>query len=224
MTTESIAPLITSNRGRSALHRVYRFRWDNPSASYQEIANTLHITKNNVKVTVHRLRKLDLSRRCPECWSKSLLGGVCQSCGFEPTAPDIPAAMRFDEQSPVNHIHAGNQLGSDVDYNALRIKGLYGNDGLLLKQRMDRAIEDPLTKDVKAYAMQELKTYYPTEGITDYAGRLCLKEVAEFRARYPILATSKNVRRQLALNVMKRLELLYPSLRRPHIKEVTGLQ
>jgi hypothetical protein len=166
-----------------------------------------------------------LTKRCPECWGeRSLLDGVCQSCGFEPSAPDIPAALRFDEQSPVNHIHAGNQLGSDVDYNELRIKGVYGNDGLLLKQRMDRTIEDSLTKDVKAEVMQNLKVYYPTEAITDYAGRLCLKEVAEFRAGYPLLAASKNVRKQLALNVMKRLEFLYPILCRPHIQGLTALQ
>jgi hypothetical protein len=54
--------------------------------------------------------------------------------------------------------------------------------------------------------------------------KLCLKEVAEFRARYPLLAASKNVRKQLALNVMKRLEFLYPILCRPHLQEVTQLQ
>ena len=211
-------------RGAHTLHRVFRFKWSNPLATHQEIADALHITKNNVKVTVHRLRKLDLTKRCPECWSESLLGGVCQSCGFEPATPDIPAALRFDAQSPVNHIHAGNQLGSVVDYNELRIKGVYGNDGRLLKQRMDRAIEDPLTKDVKAQVMQDLKAYYPTEAITDFAGRLCVKEVLEFRGRYPSLATLKNVRKQLALNVMRRLEFLYPVLCRPHMREVTGLQ
>lgn len=118
----------------------------------------------------------------------------------------------------------GSIVGPRGDFSELRIKGVYGNDGLLLRQRMDRALEDPMTRDVKAQVMQQLKAYYPTEAITDYAGRLCLKEVAEFRARYPLLAASKNVRKQLALNVMKRLEFLYPMLRRPHIQEVTGLQ
>jgi hypothetical protein len=219
---------ITPMYRRSTLHRVYRFRWDNPAASYQETADALHISRGNVKVTIHRLRKLDLSRRCPECWGESLFGGVCHSCGFEPSAPDIPPALRIDEQSPVNHLHAGNSLGSIVgprgDFNELRFKGMYGNDGLLLKQRMDRALEDPLTKDVKSEVMQALKACYPTEAITDFAGRLCVKEVVEFRARYPLLAASKKVRKQLALNVMRRLEFLYPVLSRPHLKEVTGLQ
>jgi hypothetical protein len=217
-------PHITAIQGKNTLHQVFRFRWGNPSASHQEIADALHITKNNVKVTIHRLRKLDLTKRCPECWSESLFGDACQSCGFEPTSPDVPAALRFDEQSPVNHLHAGNLLGSDVDYNELHIKGVYGNDGLLLRQRMDRAIEDPLTRDVKAHVMQDLKAYYQAESITDYAGRLCVKEVLEFRARYPLLAASKNVRKQLALNVLKKLEFLYPMLRRPHMRGVTGLQ
>jgi hypothetical protein len=191
------------------------------------IAESLKMSKDNVYVTVHRLRKLDLERRCPECFSDRLLSGVCQSCGFEPTAPDIPTALRFDEQSPMNHLHAGNSLGSIVgprgDFNELRIKGQYANDGLLLRQRMDRALEDPLTKDVKAQVMQDLKAYYPTEAITDYAGKLCLKEVTEFRAGYPLLATSKNVRKQLAINVMKRLEFLYPILCRPHVQGLTSL-
>lgn len=227
MTLEPIARQITPQT-KNTLHRVFRFRWDNPSASYQEIADALRISRGNVKVSIHRLRRLDLSRRCPECWGESLFGGVCHACGFEPTAPDIPAALRFDEQSPVNHLHPGNALGSIVgprgDFNELRIKGLYGNDGLLLKQRMDRAIEDPLTKDVKSEVMQGLKACYPTEAISDHAGLLVRKEVVEFRSRYPLLAASKNVRKQLALNVMKRLEFLYPVLRRPHIEGVTQLQ
>jgi hypothetical protein len=223
-TMNHIAPHITTHSGRNTLHRIFRFKWSNPSASNQEIADALHITPNNVKVTIHRLRKLDLTRRCPECWCESLFGDICQACGFEPSVPDIPAALRFDEQSPTNHLHSGNQLGSEVDYNDLRVKGVYGNDGLLLKQRMDRAIEDSLTRDVKAQVMQDLKAYYPTEAITDYAGRLCIKEVLEFRARYPLLAASKNVRKQLAINVMKRLEFLYPALCRPHLREVTRLQ
>ncbi len=225
---EPIAPHITSGPGKNTLHRVFRFRWDHPSASYQEVADALHISRNNVKVTMHRLRKLDLTKRCPECWSESLFGDVCQSCGFEPTAPATSAILRFDEQWPVNHLHVGSSLGSVVgkrgDFNELKIKGVYGNDGLLLRQRMDRALEDSLTRDVKSDVMQQLKVYYPTEAVTDYAGRLCVKEVAEFRSGFPLLARSKNVRKQLSLNVIKRLEILYPFLCRPHAQEVTGLQ
>lgn len=216
------------NPGKNTLHRVYRFQWSHPSASYQEIASALHISKNYVKVTVYRLRKLDLARRCPECWADSLAGGVCQACGFEPAAPNVPLEVRFDEQSPTNSIHEGNQLGSMIgklgDYDQLGLKGMYPNDGLLLKRRMDAALEDPLIRQVKSEVMEWLKEYYPPEAITDYAGKLCVKEVVEFRTNYPKLARSKNLRKQLAIRVVARLRFLYPALRRPHVKEVTRLQ
>ncbi|MDG6978461.1 MAG: sigma-70 region 4 domain-containing protein [Nitrososphaerota archaeon] len=243
MTLESPPRIDAQNRskvhnlGKNTLHRVYRFQWSHPNASHQEIASALHISKGNVKVTVHRLRKLDLARRCPECWAVSVAGGVCQACGFEPEAPDLPLEVRFDEQSPTNSLHAGNQLGSMIgrsgNYNQLGgdrenptgwLKGIYPNDGLLLKQRMDRALEDPLTRQVKSEVMEWLKAYYPPEAITDYAGKLCVKEVVEFSTNYPDLARSKNLRKQLASRVIARLRFLYPTLRRPHIQEVTGLQ
>jgi hypothetical protein len=82
-------------------------------------------------------------------------------------------------------------------------------------------MEDPLLKEVKSQVMNELKKYYPNETITDSAGRLAIKEVAEFRTKYPLLATSKNVKKQLTMNVMKRLDILYPFLARPHLPEVT---
>jgi hypothetical protein len=73
-------------------------------------------------------------------------------------------------------------------------------------------------------ALAGLKAFYPAEAVTDCAALLCVKEVLEFKVRYPLLAASKRVREQLALNVMRRLELLYPSVRRPHVEEVTGLR
>lgn len=221
-------PHIRANQRKNSLHRLFQYKWDHPSATTQEIGAALGISKNNVWVTTHRLRKMDLSTHCPECWSGSLLDGVCQSCGFEPAAPYLPLDVRFDQQSPTNHLHSGNELGSIIgprgDFNELRLKGIYPNDGLLVKQRMDRSIEDSLTRDVKSELLQFLKSFYPTEAISDYAGKLCIKEVVEFRAKYPLLAASKNVRRQLAINVMKRLKLLYPILSRPHVQDITALQ
>ncbi len=82
-----------------------------------------------------------------------------------------------------------------------------------MKRRMERGVEDPLIVGVKSDVENELKRSYPSEAITDEAGRLAIKEVHEFRARYPALATSKNVRRQLAENVVRRLRLLHPHLR-----------
>lgn len=157
----------------------------------------------------HRLRQRDLSRYCPECFRPRLLNGVCENCGFEPSTPVLPVEVRDDSQSPTNNLHPGNELGSEVDYTRLG----FVNHGLVLKRRIERGIEDPLIKAVKSDIENELKRSYPSEVITDEAGRLAIKEVVEFRARYPGLATSKNVRKQLAENVISRLRLLHPQLR-----------
>jgi hypothetical protein len=164
----------------------------------------------NTLAAFHRLKSRDLTTLCPECFIPTLLSGVCRNCGFEPDAPGVPIEVRLDSQSPTNHIHAGNLLGSETDYNALG----FVNQGFILKRRIERGIEDPLTRAVKSDVENELKRTFPGEIITDEAGRLVIKEVMEFRARYPGLATSKNVRRQLAENVMNRLWLRHPQLRR----------
>jgi hypothetical protein len=67
-----------------------------------------------------------------------------------------------------------------------------------------------------------LKIYYPAEVITDFAGKLCIKEVVEFRANFPLLAGSKNVRKQLVLRVMKRLQFVYPCLASAHLRGLDG--
>jgi hypothetical protein len=101
-----------------------------------------------------------------------------------------------------------------VDYSALG----FVNHGLVLKRRIERGIEDSLIVGVKSDVENELKRTFPSEAITDEAGRLVIKEVLEFRARYPGLATSKNLRKQLAENVINRLLLLHP-----HLKPLTPL-
>jgi hypothetical protein len=84
---------------------------------------------------------------------------------------------------------------------------------------MERGIEDPLVRAVKSDVENELKRSYPSEAITDEAGKLVVKEVLEFRARYPLLVASKNLRKQLATNVLRRLSILHPQLRNsiPHM-------
>ena len=78
---------------------------------------------------------------------------------------------------------------------------------------MDRGVEDGLVSSVKSEVENELKRLYPSESVSDEAGELCLKGVMEFRAKYPALATSKNLRKQLAENVINRFRLLHPQLR-----------
>ena len=199
-------------------HRVLRYKLANPSAKQKEIAQDLHLTLAGVKMALSRLKRRDLSRVCPECFGSRVLNGVCEECGCEPALPVLPLEVRFDQQSQTNSLHAGSELGSQVDYRGVG----FVNHWTILKRRMESSLEDSLLRGVKSDVMQHLKEFYPSEAITDYAGKLCVKETVEFRARYPKLATSKNVRRQLAENVIRRLELLYGQFRRPpQVAEVT---
>jgi hypothetical protein len=195
--------------GAHRLHKVLRFAWENPSASRKECAKYLKLSEENVRAAFFLLRKRDPARLCPECFRPALLGGVCQNCGFEPSAPSLPLEVMPDSQSPTNHIHAGSLLGSVTDYAAIG----FTNHPLVISRRIDRGVEESLIRGVKSDVENELKRSFPSEAITDEAGRLCLKEVFEFRQRYPGLASSKNVRRQLAENVIARLRFLHPQLR-----------
>lgn len=200
---------MTCDCGAHRLHRVWQFAWSNPSASRKDAAKALKLSYANVREAFHELRKRDLTRMCPECGRLQLFDGVCHGCGFEPAAPVLPIEVRADNQYPTNWLHAGNLLGSETDYDAIG----FASSGLVLKRRVERGIEDPLIRGVKSDIENELKRSYPSEAITDEAGRLAVKEVIEFRSKYPGLATSKNVRRELVRNTMNRLKLLHPQLR-----------
>jgi len=195
--------------GAHRLHRVLRFAWENPSASRKDCAKALRMSYSNVLGAFYRLRKRDLTRYCIECNRPTLFNGVCVNCGAEREAPRIRSAAVHDSQSPTNWLHAGNLLGSETDYDQIG----FVNHGFVLKRRVERGIEDPLIISVKSEVENELKRTFPSEAVTDEAGRLVVKEVLEFKARYPGLASSKNVRKQLAENVINRLMLLHPQLR-----------
>jgi hypothetical protein len=202
--------------GAHRQHRILRFWWENPSASRKAAARALKLSESNVREAFFRLRKRSgLERLCPCCFNTSVVDGVCHVCGFERDDPVLPVELRTDSQRAsvdvgTNFLHAGNLLGSRADYYA---KLGFVKHGAHLRYRIERAIEDPLIRGVKSDVMNELKRFYPPEPITDEAGRLCVKEVLEFRARYPGLAKSKNVRGQLAENVIARLQFLHPQLR-----------
>jgi|GEM_PF-3605871 len=163
----------------------------------------------NVLGAFYRLRKRDLTRYCVECNKPTLFNGVCVNCGVEREAAYVPTEVLLGSQSPTNWLHPGKLLGSETDYDRIG----FVNHGFVLKRRIERGIEDPLIVAVKSEVENELKRTFPDEAITDEAGRLVVKEVLEFKARYPGLASSKNVRRQLAENVVNRLEFLHPQLR-----------
>lgn len=194
---------------RHRLHRLFQFYWRFPGAKLKDAAKELKLTYGNVRNAAWALRKLDLSVTCPECMEPKLVNGVCQNCGFEPETPFLPFDILPDSQSPTNNLHPGNELGGETDYQRIG----FTNHGLILKRLMERAIEGPLVKSVKSDVENELKRFYPSEAITDEAGRLVIKEVLELQARYPRLIASKYARSQIAENVIRRLRLLHPQLR-----------
>jgi hypothetical protein len=182
-----------------------------PSAwsAKKDCARALKMSYSNVLGAFYRLRKRDLTRYCIECNRPTLFNGVCVNCGAEREDPRIFTAAVHDSQSPTNWLHPGNLLGSETDYDRI---GLV-NQGFVLRRRIERGIEDPLIIAVKSVVEDALKRSFPSEITTDEAGRLAVKEVLEFKARYPGLASSKNVRKQLAQKVINRLRLLHPQLR-----------
>ena len=196
--------------GSHRQHRVLRFAWENPSASRIEAAKALKMSEGNVRAAFHLLRRKDLTRICPECFSPRLLGGVCQNCGYEPDAPALPIEVRADEQSPTNHLHPGNLLGSVTDYSAVG----FTNQAFVMERKVrEETFEEPVLAGILSDVMEALKSCYPEEAISDEAGRLARKEVLEFRARYPGL-NPKGLRAQLTRNVLARLRLLHPQLRK----------
>ena len=197
--------------GAHRLHRVYQFFWANPSASRKAAGQALKLSPGNVREALWELRRRDMSRVCPECWTGQLVGGVCQKCGFEPFEPVLPVEVMPDSQHPSNALHPGNMLGSVTDYKEVGKAYGWSNQGFVLKRKIDRQIETPLLDTVRSDVANSLNGSATPE-ITEEAGKLCIKEWREFNARYPRMSTSKLARRQLAENVLTRLRLLHPGL------------
>ena len=195
--------------GAHRQHRILRYLWQNPSAPLKSVAADLKISESNVKEGLWELRqRKDLDRRCPECFAPQLLNGICQSCGFESDAPSLRVDVVPDSQSPVNHLHVGNLLGSEVEYRSIG----FGNHWAILKRKIEGKLEENLVREAKSGVMEALKAFYPAESITDEAGRLIVKEVLEFQARYPGLRP-KGLGAAIISNVLARLELRHPQLR-----------
>ena len=197
--------------GAHRLHRVYQFFWANPSASRKAAGQALKLSPGNVREALWELRRRDMARVCPECWTGQLVGGVCRCCGFEPFEPVLPADVMPDSQHPTNSLHPGNMLGSETDYQAVAKSYGFSNQGFVLKRKMDRQNETPLLDTVRSDVANSLDGGATPE-ITEEAGRLCIKEWREFNARYPRMSSSKLARRQLTENVLSRLRLLHPGL------------
>lgn len=201
--------------GRHALHALYSFYWKYPGlfgtrGGLVQAAKDLRINYGTLKVTAFRLRRLpDISKRCPECFSPSLEGLACRNCGVELDTPKLPDGIRFEETSPVHTIQPLNGLGGSTDYPSLGL-----SYGALNVQHLIERPEDSFVESCKSKLWQELKEVMPSDGVTEEASRLLTKEIAEFRTRYPGLTRAKGASDQLVCNVVSRLALRYPALRK----------
>ena len=200
--------------------KVYRYLWQNPGANLRVAARDLHMTWNAVKIAKHRLRRRpDIGRLCPECFQASFYSLVCALCGFEGERPTFPEGLRFEYQTPVHSIQPLGGLGSQTEYGRLGLAYGGRNIAHLVERSQERFLEQ-----CRSDLWEELKATMPDDAVAEEAARLLVKEVSEFRVRYPLLVSSKYLRRQLVENVVLRLALLHPALRRPHSEEVTTLQ
>jgi|SRR5271157_5711541 len=201
--------------GRHALHRLFSHYWKYPSlfgtrGGLAQASKDLHVRYGTLKKTALRLRRLsDISRRCPECFTPSLEGLTCRNCGIELDLPVLPSGIRFAETAPVHTIQPLNGLGSSTDYRSLGLT--YGAQNV---QHLVERPEDSFIESCKSKLWQALKEVMPPDSVTDEATKMLLKEIAEFRSRYPDLTRAKGAGDQLVQNVVARLALRYPLLRR----------
>jgi len=184
--------------------RLFKYLWYHPNANLKQAAQELKISHSNAKKT-HYLLKLrkDLDRRCPECFRTTFFSLVCQVCGFEGDRPSVPIEGYFDQVSPVHSIQSLNGLGSQTDYSLLKL----GYGGRNIRHLVERA-KDPFLESCKSLLWEELKSVMPKDEIIEEATRLLIKEVIEFRAKYPLLLNAKDAKKQLVSNVLERLRLI----------------
>lgn len=203
-------------------HRLFRWLYENPSASLVDAAKALGISWGNAKVISARLkRRSDYGRLCPLCFRSTFLRGSCQSCGFVAGVDTPQVAPDFDAMSPVHRILQGGGLGSELtvnDYTTIT-KLLYSKDKLppaLIRDHAKklaqwaRPHDDALLRGINLDLTNELKRLFPEDGVSDTAAKLAVQEVRTFRTRYPGLGTPHGLRAQVVEIVLARLRLLYP--------------
>ena len=187
--------------------KVFRYLWAHPNAPLVLVAKETHLSYIAARVAKHNLsRRKDLARLCPECFQPTLEGLVCRTCGVE---LDQPEALESDG-SPVHSIQPLNGLGSQTSYLALRFS--YG--GQNIAHLVERASNSFLER-CKSLLWGELKGPMLPDGTVEEANRLLVKEVIDFRARYPMLAKSKRAAEQIVENVMGKVRLRYPAYFEP---------
>ncbi len=217
-------PVISQERERACscrahqLHRFFKYRWEHPSATLVQASKGLNISYNSAKLLSSRLRKRKgINQICPMCFGEKLFQGVCQACGFEPTLPRLPE-VNFDRQSPTNSLQRNNELGAGADlfggsdFTGKRVSMHFENWPGIISRKMEQHSEDTLIRNCKSDLLEWLKAFFPKPEVSDFCGKLVVKDVLELRARFPLLEGSKNCRAQVVENVKARMKLAYPFL------------
>ncbi len=187
--------------------KVFTFLWNHPNTSLVLAAKELHMSYVAVRVAKCRLMKRrNIHLYCPECVRPTLRGLFCQSCGVELDTPNISVDVNFNSQSPVHTIQPLNGLGSETNYAALHLQ--YG--GRNIAHLVEKA-RDPFLERCRFELWEELKGPMLRDGVVEEATRLLMKEVLEFRARYPTLTHVRGASRQLVANVVALVKLRYPN-------------
>ena len=201
----------TNSQGKAPVqHAVFRWLWRHPNATEKECAGALHISHAAVRVAMFKIRKYKrVERLCPECFTESLSGLVCTHCGADFTSEAQGASLpEFSSQSPIHSIQPLGGLGSVTDYRALKPK--YGalNIAHLVDDKADAMIEK-----ARSLLWQELKSYMLPDAEVEAATRMLLKEITEFRIRYPGLLRSKGLAAEMVNVVLSRIKLQHPDVK-----------
>ena len=204
----------TNSQGKAPVqHAVFRWLWRHPNATEKECAEALHISHAAVRVAMFKIRKYKrVDRLCPECFTESMSGLVCTHCGADFTSEAQGVSLpEFSSQSPIHSIQPLGGLGSVTDYRTLKPK--YGalNIAHLVDDKADTMVEK-----ARSLLWQELKSYMLPDAEVEAATRMLLKEIADFRAKYPGLLRSKGLAAEMVNVVLARIRL-----QRPNVKPLT---
>jgi hypothetical protein len=191
--------------------RLFRFLWHNPGATLKAASKELGISYLAARLANYRLKKrADIDRLCPECFKPTFFGLVCHTCGYEGDHPKVPEVV-FSSQSPVHGLQPFGGLGGQTvprrDHNGRLILSY----GIANVSHLCGKPDDPFLERCKSMLWAELKNAMLDDGITEEAARLLVKEVSEFRYRYPSLTRARGAADQIVGNLMALVRLRHPN-------------
>lgn len=190
--------------GAHSQHRLFKFRFENPSASLKEASAALHLRYANVRRIASRLNRKDLSRYCPECFRPTLLNNHCESCGFEAERVGVDFEGKPSTPGTSLTVVTPTNLGSLCDYSALGLG--YGSRNIA--HIVERPTDAFMTKCVTRLRNELERMRVPEIRIAE-ATSLTIKEIKQFRYRYPLLVRSKVLCDQFVQNSIKLYELRF---------------